>query len=124
MSRGLIDPYKAKPYDARWQQFALLAINQVDSQLDREALQAKIWHNRALFPHTDRQVRGQLWDALYEDYKKERKLIQPWITFIEPAQERKTAAKSMEAAWIEQFGDPDSPETKAAIARTVARLQT
>ena len=49
------------------------------------------------------------------------RMLRPWdATASKPAAD---LAATMKAAWIETWGSPDSPETQAAIAWTVADLK-
>jgi hypothetical protein len=80
-------------------------------------------HNRAILSYLSPDGRQKVWPTLFADHNQERKLLRPWIKFIEPEKTRRKEIRTLDDAWVGSFGDPNDPEVQERIARTVAFLK-
>lgn len=112
VAENLIDPKTANPADTRWQQSVWLTLGLLAARLDRDT---------TVFFASLTAHHPKLTKETFECYDVYTESLMPW----RPAKKRdqRTDMAKAEAAWAEVFGDPDSPEVQANIARTVAFLQ-
>lgn len=119
---GLIDSSQARRYDRRWQWLCRLAIEKV-GVLQQEKVMDRLFQLksiRGLSPHRDANSARDYEFQQKNDLLELLQIWQPWAGW-KPAWNN--SHDNLVSEYTKAFGDPNDPEYKAEIERTIAEMR-
>ncbi len=121
-ARGAVDFTRGDPRDFRWWLRMTMLCDAIEAE--DSARLVENYNRRDLALLSGRELSAESHQSVQENIARQlsslRKLLLPWMAEAQESLESWTERALKQ--WIAEWGDPDSPETQAKIAATVAAL--
>lgn len=126
MAERILDLRDADPFDRLWRVKLRWLLDAYERKLYAEAFRVRCLYGitQANNPELDPKSVPSVWKSSNDDYQQLRYQLLPWTERPEVGKSGSRAGRQ-EAIdlWKARWGDPNSPETKAKIQRTIEAMR-